>query len=158
MNNKKIFFKIFLNALFRVGTQYYISFKWSAWWVGQHSRDLTGDHGQPSPRLAPDVVIVLSASPRWTLHPHHQLVTAHLCFLTPSPVSPGAPAPSHPAPLKMLSESMSLFLFQLFVDFVPRIPHGSEIVWHLSFPDLLHSAHRCPGLPCCCRWWQSILF
>ena len=50
-----------------------------------------------------------------TLHPHGYSVTSSLYFLIPSPLHPFSPPPSHLTTIKMLSVSVILSLFLLFV-------------------------------------------
>ena len=75
-----------------------------------------------------------------TLHPYDYSVTTSLYFLIPSPFSLIHPPSTPLATVKMLSVSMSLFLFFLFNYFVIYFPHLSEIIWHLSFSDLFYWA------------------
>ena len=73
---------------------------------------------------------------------HHTVVCVYESFfvcLIPLPLSL-IPQPLSPlTAVSLFSVSMSLSLFCSLDQFVPQIPHMSEIIWYLSFSDWLIS-------------------
>ena len=67
------------------------------------------------------------------------LSVSMIFFLIPSPFSLSPLTPSPLTAVSLFSLSMSLFLFCLLVYSVHQSPHMREIIWYLSFSDLLVS-------------------